>query len=110
MAANSAPMVLLRGYGAYIGFQVQLLDPLMRIQVEAYADDVEATPRSLYSDERRVGIVAMIDQWYGPDYRYVKVKGDDGGIYILRCDEIRNEWALIMFVSARSQALATQAA
>ena len=110
MAANSAPMVLLRGYGAYIGFQVQLLDPLMRIQVEVYADDVGATPRSLYWDERRVGIVDIIDQWYGTDYRYVKVKGDDGGIYILRCDEIRNEWALIMFVSARSQALATQAA
>ena len=82
----------------------------MRIQVEAYADDVGATPRSLYWDERRVGVVDIIDQWYGPDYRYVKVKGDDGGIYILRCDEIRNEWALIMFVSARSQALATQAA
>ena len=82
----------------------------MRIQVEAHADVVGATPRSLYCDERRVGIIDEIDQWYGPDYRYVKVKGDDGGIYILRCDEIRNEWALIMFVSARSQALATQAA
>jgi hypothetical protein len=67
-------------------------------------------PRSLYWNERRVGIVDMIDQWYGPDYRYVKVKGDDGGVHILRFDEIRNEWALIMFVSARGQTLATQAA
>jgi hypothetical protein len=31
-------------------------------------------------------------------------------VYILRFDEIRNEWAMIMFVSARGQALATQAA
>jgi len=86
----------------------------MRIQVEAHADDGGVTPRNLCWNERRVGIVDIIDRWYGPDYRYVKVKGDDAGVYILRCDEIRNEWALIMFVSTRgqalSQALATQAA
>jgi hypothetical protein len=82
----------------------------MRVQVEAHADGVGTTPRSLYWDERRVGIVDMIDQWYGPDYRYVKIEGDDGGVYILRFDEIRNEWAMIMFASARGQALAMQAA
>lgn len=81
----------------------------MRVQVEIQAD-LKTTPRSLYWDERRIGIVELIDQWYGPDYRYVKLKGDDGGVYILRFDEIRNEWAMIMFVSARGQALATQAA
>ena len=32
------------------------------------------------------------------------VKGSDDGIYMLRFDEIRDEWALIMFVSARGQA------
>jgi len=40
----------------------------------------------------------------------VKVKDDDGGVYILRFDERRNEWALIMFVSARGQAVAMQPA
>ena len=45
----------------------------------------------------------------GPDCRYVKVKGDDR-VYILRCDEIRNEWALIMFVAAGGQTLTTRAA
>jgi hypothetical protein len=86
------------------------MDQLMRVQVEARADDVGATPRSLYWNERRIGIVEMLDQWFRPDYRYVKLKGDDGSVYILRFDEIRNEWALIMFVSARGQKLATQAA
>ena len=85
----------------------------MRIQVEDYADDIGSTVRRFHWDERRVGIVDIIDQWYGPDYRYLKVKGDDGGVYILRCDEIRNEWTLVMFASARgqalSQAMATQA-
>ena len=82
----------------------------MRVQVEAHADGVGTTPRSLYWDQRRLGIADIIDQWYGPDYRYVKIKGDDGGVYILRFDEIRNEWAMIMFASARGQALAMQAA
>jgi hypothetical protein len=77
----------------------------MRIHVEVHADDVGAMPRSLYWDERRVGIVEIVDQWHGPDYRYVKVKGDDGGVYILRFEVIRNEWALIMFVSARGEVL-----
>jgi hypothetical protein len=77
----------------------------MRIKVAAHADDVGAPLRSLYWDARRIGIVDVIDQWYGPDYRYIKVKGDDGGVYILRFDELGKEWALIMFVSARNQAL-----
>jgi hypothetical protein len=54
--------------------------------------------------------IEIIDQWYGADYRYVKVKDDVGGLYILRVDERSNEWALIMFVSARGRVLATQTA
>jgi len=82
----------------------------MRVLVEAQVDNLGTTPRGFYWGERRIGIVEMLDQWFGPDYRYVKLKGDDGGVYILRVDEICNEWALIMFVSARGQTLATQAA
>jgi hypothetical protein len=82
----------------------------MRIRVEPHADNFTAAPRSLDWGGRHIDIVEMIDQWYGPDYRYVKVKGSDGGIYILRVDEIRDEWALIMFVSARGQALTARAA
>ena len=40
----------------------------------------------------------------------MKVKDDDGDLYILRFDERYDEWALIMFVSARGQVLATHAA
>jgi hypothetical protein len=52
----------------------------------------------------------MIDQWYGANYRYVKVKGSDSGIYMLRFDEIRDEWALIVFVSERGRVLMARAA
>ena len=68
------------------------MNRLMRVQVEA-VDNLGTTPRGFYWGERRIGIVEMIDQWYRPDYRYVKAKAD-----------------LIMFVSAQGQAPATQAA
>jgi len=79
----------------------------MRIEAKLDLVDIGVAPRSLYWNERRIDI---IDQWYGADYRYVKVKDSDGGLYILRFDERLNEWALIMFVSARGQVLATQTA
>ena len=41
--------------------------------------------------------------WYGPDYRYIKVRDYDGGLYILRFDEPHAEWELTMFVSARAR-------
>jgi hypothetical protein len=66
--------------------------------------------QSLYWKARRIDIIEIIDQWYGPEYRYVKIKDNDGGLYILRFDEALNEWALIMFASARGQELATQTA
>jgi hypothetical protein len=48
-------------------------------------------------------VVEVLDQWYGPDYRYCKVKGGDGALYILHLDESRSEWHLTMlFASARA--------
>jgi len=44
-----------------------------------------------------------LDQWYGPDYRYIKARGTDGGLYILRFDEAQAEWELTMFKDARAQ-------
>ena len=82
----------------------------MRIGVEPRADKVAPALRSLDWEGRRIEIVETIDQWYGSDYRYVKVKGSDSGIYIFRFDEIRDEWALIIFVSARGRVPTARAA
>ena len=82
----------------------------MQSRVEPREDNVGPAPRSLDWGGRRIDIVEMIDQWYGSDYRYVKVKGSEGAIYIPRFDEIRDEWALFIFVSARGQALTARAA
>jgi hypothetical protein len=82
------------------------MDQRMRIQVEHHAD---LPPRSLYRGERRIDIIEIMDQWYGPGYRYVKVRGHDSSVYILLFDEIRDQWELIMFSTASAQRLATRA-
>jgi hypothetical protein len=50
-------------------------------------------------DGREIEIVEIVDQWYGPDYCYFKIKDNDGNLYILRFDEGRVEWELTMFQS-----------
>jgi hypothetical protein len=77
----------------------------MRIQVEPRAA-LRAAPRSLYRGERWIDIIEIMDQWYGPGYRYVKVRGHDSSVYILRLDEINDQSELIMFSTARVQRLA----
>jgi hypothetical protein len=62
-------------------------NPLKSTHVEHHAD-LGAAPRSLYRGERRIGIIKIMDQWYGPGYRYVKVRGHDSSVYILLFDEI----------------------
>jgi hypothetical protein len=74
----------------------------MRIQVEHHAD-LRAAPRSFYRGERRIDIIEIMDQWYGSGHRYVKVRGDDSSLYILRFDEISDHWELIMFSTVRAQ-------
>jgi hypothetical protein len=62
-------------------------------------------PRGFELGVRRVAVVDTIDQWFGPDYRYIKVKGDDGGLYILRVHDVHATWQLTMFASPRWQAV-----
>jgi hypothetical protein len=49
------------------------------------------------STARQIEIAENIDQWHGPDYRYFKVRGSDGNLYMLRHNEIRATWELTMY-------------
>jgi len=81
----------------------------MRIQVESSTNhDGMPIPRRFRLDGSRIDVVETLDQWHGPDYRYVKVKCDNGGLYILRFDESRGAWDLTMFQSERIQTLSAQ--
>ena len=71
---------------------------VIRIRVECYAGHRgEETPSCLYFDERPIPVAEVVDQWLAPDHRYFKVKGRDGGTYILRHDTAADVWELTMF-------------
>jgi hypothetical protein len=76
-----------------------------RDQPSPWSADASATP-SVH--RREIEVVEVVDQWFGPDCRYCKVKGSDGALYILRVDESRSEWSLIMFASPKAQLIAPQ--
>ncbi len=73
----------------------------MKLKVECYAGHRgEEEPRVFFLDERRVAVIAVVDRWLSPNYRYFKVQADDGGIYILRHDEPADQWDLASFVGS----------
>jgi hypothetical protein len=72
--------------------------PMMDVRVECYAGHKgEETPRRFYFGDREIAVVEVLDRWLDPDHRYFKVRGADGGVYILRHDPRALAWELTMF-------------
>lgn len=72
--------------------------PAFEVQVACYAGHRgEQEPRRFSLGGRPIGVVDILDRWYGPDHRYFKLRGDDGALYILRHDETAGLWELIFF-------------
>jgi hypothetical protein len=69
----------------------------MQVQVERDAGDRDRKLKCFHLGGRRIEVTENLDRWFGPDYAYFKVRGDDGNLYILRLDEARNAWELTMF-------------
>ncbi len=44
--------------------------------------------------ERTFTIKEILDQWYGPDYLYFKVRADDRKIYLMKYDQGKDQWYL----------------
>jgi hypothetical protein len=40
------------------------------LQIESNSD-ITGAPQNLYRGERRIDIIEIMDQWYGPGYRYI---------------------------------------
>jgi hypothetical protein len=72
----------------------------MQIDVETEREGGLDMPRALRLDGRRVAVAEILDQWFGEDYRYCKLRGDDGAVYILRVVDDRATWELTMFARA----------
>jgi hypothetical protein len=73
---------------------------LLSVGVECYAGHRgEQTPRTLILGDRRIVVAEVIDAWLAPDYRYFKLRGADGNIYLVRHDGRSSTWELTMFLA-----------
>jgi hypothetical protein len=75
-------------------------EPFLR--VECYAGHrADAEPQRLHLGARTVVVSASLDRWLDPRHRYFKVRGNDGGVYLLRHDTASDHWELTLFDSGR---------
>jgi hypothetical protein len=78
----------------------------MHIRVDTAADTMgETAPSSLRFDGRSIDVADVVDQWWGAGDRYFKVRDAAENVYVLRLDEPRNAWELLMFLSKRGAAV-----
>ena len=68
--------------------------------VECYAGHrADTEPLCLHIGQRQVAVTEIIDRWLDPTHRYFKLRGDDGGIYLVRHDTATDHWELTLFDS-----------
>jgi hypothetical protein len=51
-------------------------------------------PQVFHLGQRRLAVVATLDQWAEPPYRYFSVRVEDGRRFVLRHDPATGEWEL----------------
>jgi uncharacterized protein (UPF0128 family) len=78
----------------------------MKLEVECYSGrkaDERPVRFRLAGHEYRVE--EMLDQWYGPDEVFYKVRADDGNLYILRQQTSTPDgiWNLVSFRQSRDK-------
>ena len=72
-------------------------DPLLRVAPEAYAGQrADEAPRAFVLGTRRITVAEELDRWLDPEHRYFKVRGDDGDVYIVRCNVRSDAWELTL--------------
>jgi hypothetical protein len=81
------------------------VSPAFEVSVEfAGAPECSGQLLAFTLGSRRVPVRQMIDRWYGTDYCYLKIEGEDDAIYILRHDERADRWAMTLFQTDPQQA------
>jgi hypothetical protein len=70
----------------------------MTLRVECYAGaKADERPVRFQLGERDYMVEEVLDQWYGPEDSFFKVRTDDGNLYILRRNNSADEWTLESF-------------
>lgn len=73
----------------------------MKLHVECRAGPLgDPEPSAFMLGDSRVEVLQIVDRWFGPDYTYFKLIGQDQSTYILRCTLPALEWELTMFQSS----------
>jgi hypothetical protein len=67
----------------------------VKVKVEAYSGyKADERPLRFCLGEQWHQVEEVLDRWYGPDYRYFRLRADDGELYVLKHDEATGEWSL----------------
>ncbi len=70
----------------------------MSIRVECYAGfRAEQEPIAFWLGERKITVRAILDRWFAPSQRWFRVDADDGHVYVLRHDELGEQWDVAAF-------------
>ena len=65
--------------------------------------DGQFDPQVFHLGSRRLPVVAVVDQWVEGQYRYVKVRVDDGRRFVLRQDSVTGAWEFAAAYSGGTQ-------
>jgi hypothetical protein len=69
----------------------------MTVRVDCYSGwRADERPIRFWLDDHSYVVEEILDQWYGPDALFFKVRADDGNQYILRRTAVA-EWSLEAF-------------
>jgi hypothetical protein len=72
----------------------------VKFEVECYSGrKADERPVRFRLDEREYLVEEVLDQWYGRDAQFFKVRADDGNLYILRHETSNPDrgWHLVSF-------------
>jgi hypothetical protein len=75
----------------------------MKVQVQCYAGRAaDERPVRFRLEEHEYMVEEVLDQWYGPEHLFFKVRADNGKVYILRraTSVPDGEWDLVSFRDA----------
>lgn len=73
--------------------------PALRVRVECYAGHkADERPLRFHLGERQYEVEEVLDQWYGPEDTYFRVRASDGHTYVLRhSPHAGDAWSLEAF-------------
>lgn len=70
----------------------------MNVQVQCYSGaKADERPIRFQLDGYEYIVNEVLDQWYGPDATYFKVRANDDNVYILRHSLATDTWSLESF-------------